>query len=829
MTRPDPVARLRDELDVLERAYSTGHHGRWSANRRAEAFDRALAALFEDAGSPPGVALAALGGYGRRLQLPASDVDLLVLHRGMDATRLETLVGELLYPLWDAGVAVGQAVRTPKECVQVGAERLDALTAMLDARFLCGDRGLLDPALEEVLAPVRADPEVFAGRLLAARLARETRYGNAGNALEPDLKEAVGGLRDVASLGWLERAFGQALVPAGLLRPSEREAVDGAEEFLVRARSALHLATGKRTDRLLAELQPEVADAMGFADEPRLPAVDALMRATFEHARQVDQIVTSVFDRMQARAEGSAADSLADAEPLDAERVLAVLAGLAASRTAPSLASLEAIADADVPDEVTWTDGIRDAFLRLLASPDGGVGALRLLDRLGLLSRYLPAWSEVRCRPQRDPYHRSAVDTHLTETVGIVAASLAGQPTDDPVETEARNAITDPDGVRLGALLHDIGKIGAGRHVVVGASIAAATLRSMRVAEPTRDLAQFLVDHHLLLPDTATRRDLTDERLIVDIAAAVGTPERLAGLYLLAKADALATGPAAWTPWRRALVRELVAKVQRAFERGEMDVEVAARLNERVGRLRDLLAGEPDSTVDRFVLRMPRSYFLAMEPAQVQRHFSAIAPPLGSDEVRTAAAPGSRSGAYELLVVAQDRPGLLSQIAGSLTLAGLSILTAQIFTTEDDVAVDVFDVEGAFQGDIGEERWREFRTTLHRAFEGRISLDHRMDEKRRHYPPPRLETPVTVAVDNDASEFATVVEVGAPDRLGLLFDVTRAFADLKLDVRLAKVATYTGRVVDSFYVRDALGAKITEPAQAAEIEDAVRARLEPSG
>jgi [protein-PII] uridylyltransferase len=205
-----------------------------------------------------------------------------------------------------------------------------------------------------------------------------------------------------------------------------------------------------------------------------------------------------------------------------------------------------------------------------------------------------------------------------------------------------------------------------------------------------------------------------------------------------------------------------------------------------------------------------------------------IAPPLGANEVRSAAVDGVRAGSYELLVVAVDRPGLLSWIAGSLSLAGLSILTAQAFTTDDGAAVDLFEVEGAFEPEIREERWREFRSVLRKVLEGRISLERRVEDKRRHYPPPRRPSPVTVKVDQDASDFFTVIEVGAPDRIGLLYDITRTLADLHLDVHLAKVATYTDRVVDAFYVRDELGRKVQEPVQVAEIDAAFHARLDPA-
>jgi [protein-PII] uridylyltransferase len=825
----DPVAALRDGVDALERAYSRGHHGRWSAARRSDLLDACLAQLWERAGPPPGTALLALGGYGRRRQLPSSDVDLLLLHDGVEADELQRVASSLFYPLWDAGLAVGQAVRTPAEAVAIAGERLDALTATLDARVLAGDDRLATQMLEAVGRIPRRDPGVFAGALRDAADARRERFGSTAHLLEPDLKEGAGGLRDVASIGWLEASVAGSLEVAGLLRARERAAIDDAEEFLVRARSALHLETGKRTDRLVLDHQPDVARMMGFSDEPGLVATDALMRAIFEHARQVDHVVGLVVDRMRAGAVTPVAS------PADPDAILEALAEVAERDGAPSAALLDAFDAVPIVGSVAWTARTRAAFARLLRAGTGGVRALDTLDRLGLLVRFLPAWADVRCRPQRDPFHRFTVDAHLTGAVAAMGAILAsdrdaGEPGDrdpgDPVEAEARAAVTDPDAVLLGALLHDIGKVGEGNHVPIGAAVAARTVAAMGLDPAAAELVTFMVEHHLLLPDTATRRDLSEEDLILDVAATIRTPERLAALYLLAKADAEATGPAAWTTWRRTLIHELVAKVQHVLERGEMGEELAATLADRTQRLRDLLTDEADADVDAFVLRMPRRYFLSVEPQKAARQFATIAPRLGANEVRTAVGPGAGAASYELVVVAPDRPGLLSWIAGALAIGGISILSAEVFTTEDGAAIDLFEVEGAFEPEIDETRWRRFRTMLRRAIDGSSSVEAAVEEQRRRYPAPRAGTALSVRIDNDASDFSTVVEVGAPDRIGLLHDVTRVFAELKLDVHLAKVATYDGRVVDAFYVRDALGRKVIDDTQLDEIRSALTGHLE---
>ncbi len=822
--RPAPVARLLKELRALDRAYSAGHHGRWSASKRAALVDACVRELFAASERPGGSALVALGGYGRGELAPHSDVDLLILHGGEAPGEVAALAERLLYPLWDAGLAVGHAVRAPDECLEIAGERLDAATAMLDGRALEGDEEAWAFVRERLLAWTREDPRAFADRLREAARERREKHGSVSSLLEPELKEGSGGLRDASSLGWLAAVAGndrglEGLREARLLRAAEREALDAACEFLTRARSALHLETARATDRLVLEQQPPIARSMGFVDEPGLRAVDGLMRAVFEHARQVEHVVGSVFDRF-LRGESDARD----VEPTS-EGVLRAFADVARERGVIATATLDRIETVELPEEVVWTDEVREAFLEILRSDEEGVRALEAMDRIGVLARFLPEWAPVRCRPQRDPYHRYSVDVHLLQALAGMSRLLSGEGELDPLLAQAAKLVTDRDALLLGALFHDIGKTGQDAHVPVGAQVAGEALDRMGLPEGTRHLAHFMVAEHLLLSDTATRRDLDDDDLVFDVAAKVGDPEHLAALYLLAFADAGATGPLAWTPWRATLVRELVAKVERVLERGEMGVETAERLTARADELREALADQDPADVDRFMLRMPRSYLLTTPLERIVQHFPLVRQPIGALEVRTLAGPGTRAAAYSLTVAAADRPGLLSLIAGALSLAGLSILTAQVFTTEDGAALDVFEVEGAFESEIGEERWREFRTTLRRAIGGRLSLPYRVEEKRKHYPPPRTDIPVEVRVDNSTSDFFTVIEVGAPDRIGLLFDITRTFAELALDVHLAKVATYGHRVVDAFYVRDVLGRKVGDSEQIVEIERALRARV----
>ena len=539
---PAPIARLKDELAALERAYSPGHHGLWSARRRAELVDAALVDLYTAATSTgdraPRTALVALGGYGRGALCPRSDIDIVLVHDGAEAAAVAALTQQLLYPLWDAGFTVGHAVRTPGEAVELATERLDAATAMLDARLLAGDDDLLGEASGPVLARLRGDVDGFAESLANDARDRRTRFGSAAYLLEPELKEGGGGLRDIHAFGWLQQVRGRPLEDDGLLRTAERARLDAAEEFLTRVRSAMHLESGRRTDRLLREQQHDIAKVMGFQDEPRLIAEDGLMRTVFEHARVVDALTEDVI--VHGRPPGGASDQV---ELLHAADALALVARAAEEGRSLSAVELDAVEVIASPDALEWGDPVREAFLRILGAGPGATDGLQALDRTGLLARLIPEWVDVRCRPQRDPYHRYTVDVHLLQAFDRMSRALAEPDADDPLEVVAAGHIEERDGALLGALLHDIGKNGEGGHVLVGDRVAATILARMDVEASTGELARFMVAEHLLLPDTATRRDLGDDDLILDVAARVETPERLAALYLLAKADALATGP----------------------------------------------------------------------------------------------------------------------------------------------------------------------------------------------------------------------------------------------------------------------------------------------
>jgi [protein-PII] uridylyltransferase len=742
--------------------------------------DQAVRSLFEPF-ARSGRAVLATGGFGSFDLTPGSDVDLLFVHAPGDRT-VEESVSAILYPLWDAGLRVSHAVRTPQECEAESEQRLESLTAMATARLIDGDSDLAGQACARSLAVARRQGSAFVRALRTSRAERGRRFGHIAHLLEPDLKESLGGVRDHQLSTWLRWAFPE-IGPAG--SPPSGSLVD--------VRLALHALNGAASNRLLAEHHQGVAGLLGLEDQRDWESRDLVMRRVADVGRVTDRWAERLLDAGSAGLEGGAA---AVARASETEDPLAWA-------TAPVLGG-------------RWAPDFTARFLRLLGDREG---IERAFDEPGsLLTRILPEWNDVRGRPQRDPYHRYPVDVHLLRTVKEAARLL--QDPGEPFASQAVEAVADRDALLLGALLHDIGKVGSGSHVPLGVDISARVLDRMGMSDSRREDVLFLVREHLLLSDSATRRNIEDEDLVLRVAARVGTSERLGMLYLLTVADATATGPTACTPWRMGLIRDLVSKVSTALERALVDEGRAHRVERAEATVRAALADRSPQDVDAFLRSIPSAYLLWARPSDVAVHFELMKDRPHPDEIRSTVRPGRSAGTHLVTVVALDRLGLLADVAGTLSVSGLSILAAHAFTSDRGVALDEFEVRGAFEPDVPEERWERFRSVLQHSFAG-DDLGQRIRSLRSHYGKAAARVPVHVRVDQDASQFSTVVEVEGPDRIGLLFELTHSLASLGLDVHLAKVATYGARVVDVFYVTDGAGQKLAEPEQLAALERAL--------
>jgi [protein-PII] uridylyltransferase len=814
-------SRLRDARASL--LADTTLRGRAFGEVLTDTVDDALTEAFTELGRAD-VALVALGSYGRRELCPGSDIDVLLVHdlRGRKhADAVREMTEKLWYPLWDAGFVTGHGARTVKESSALAGDDIDALTSLLDVRLIAGAPELA-VELEQRARELAARKRTRVLTVLASAVDyRRQRPGAIAEMLEPDLKEGAGGLRDVQSLEWCGWALGkpggvQTLIERGLTTESDLARVEAGRELLLDIRVALHRVTNARSDRLALQEHDAVAEQLGFAD------ADVLVHDLASAAREIAWIAADVWSSVRDTVDGSRAKQPdrafaagvwirqdrvhIDAEPDGSVPALRTIeAACAAAEHAISFdrASLAGLRHTREP---TWDVWQRAGFVRLLRCGAEAVPVFEALDHEGVLARLLPEWEHVRSRPQRNAYHRYTVDRHLLEAAAQCAALLdageapRGSGWEYDVDAVVARACRRPELLLLGALLHDIAKGMPGDHSAVGEITSERIVRRMGFDSEAREILPWLVRNHLLMADVATRRDLSDASVADNLAAVCsGDAERLRLLYLLTIGDSKATGPAAWSPSKAALVRDLFVKAATAIERGE----AKAVADDRRHALDEALGIDAAAA---FLSRMPDQYVLAFDVDTMRAHESLLrASPVVQCEPPDA-------GHVVVTVVAHDRPGLLATLAGALAVSGLDVIEASLFGTTDGQALDVFRTADPF-GRVADDDGSRVRRTIERALAGELDLSTRVDERRRAYSGigDRETTDVRVEIDADESETDTVVEVHADDDVGLLYRLACVFSELSLDVRIAKVSTLGRRVVDVFYVRDTDGNKIDDP------------------
>jgi [protein-PII] uridylyltransferase len=731
------------------------------------------------------LALVAVGGYGRGSLCPYSDLDVVLVHNGHRDVR--AVADGIWYPVWDEGVHLDHSVRRPGEVLAAARDDLRVALGLLDGRMVWGEPKLAEPLLEKARSEWRSRLGAQYLPVLEAQMAeRRATAGDVAFLLEPDLKESHGGLRDLSVI----RAIS---VYAPLLADyADLASLDEAAALLTDVRVELHRLAGREHDRLLLQDQDQVAAALGFED------ADALMLAVSTAGRQIAWVSDDVWRRRKlwdptptprrrfrrgapaaavaepapdlgpdmTEVEGEIA--LTPPAPVSDDPSLPLRFAAAAARLDRSMAkgSLYRVADRMPPPGDPWSPQTRKALVALLALGRPAVDGLESLDQHGLLVRLIPEWAAVRNKPQRNAYHVYTVDRHLLEAAAL-AADLTG-------------SVDRPDLLLIGTLLHDIGKGFPGDHTTVGMEVVRRITTRMGFPPDDVEVLVDLVRHHLLLPDTATRRDLDDPTTIARVAKAAGDRSTLHLLAALTEADSRATGPSAWGAWKSGLVADLVERTDRVLQ----------------GRV---------------------------EPAGPDRFLSENRELM--EEVRATGLPSVSLRPPKVIVAAPDRPGLLASVAGALALNGMDVRAANV-SGEGGVAVEVFTVE------VARGTWPDtakLRDDLAAVLSDEHTLDERLSERERLYPMRRRSaahlTGSDVSIDNEASETATVLEVRAPDAIGLLHRITRALFEENLDVVSARVSTLGEMVVDAFYVRESDGGKLLDPERLAAITGAIRAEL----
>lgn len=759
-----------------------------------------------------------MGGYGRGRLSPHSDVDLLFIWGGKVETDVsKAAMRELLYPLWDAGFQVGHAVTTAKGAIERAHDDLHAATSLLSARFIAGAQEPFDEMLDRRNRWIDKNRRPLVRRLLNALEERHARVERAGWVLAPELKDDIGGLRDADHLDWM----------GDITAADGDETVERARAVLLAAREALHAVVRRKSDRLRIDLQVEVAEKLGLDG---LEGADRLMESVHGSARVIE-LKTTMGSQERAmavlggprrtgnvlplgpglRVEDGTLTVRKISTPADALRAL-----IAHARTRKPLnrMTFEAIADVFGAPGPFWDDELREAFAELLAAPSPG-SALELLELSGGWSRLIPEWDRIRGRVQHDPYHRFTVDGHSFVAVSMVSEILSR----DPVAAAAAREAGDLEALYLATLIHDIGKGSHKRegedHSVIGERLAKAVCSRMGYGDGFTEEVATLVRHHLLLSDTATRRDIDDGLVIGTVAEAVGSARLARLLYILSIADGLATGPHAWNDWKASLVTELYRRVIVAIETGERPTR-----SDAAARSKELEAFDPllATSAAKLLETLPPSYLEATQVEDIADDMRLLLRRPGPGEAACNILAGWEADHWVVTVCVVDRPGALARTAGVLALHHLPVRTASAYSTTEGLGLQRFVVAARRDQD-----WDRLRADIVAAYSGRLALDARLGKKLIEYGAPPIEK-VEVRVLHDVSEHSTVIEVRAPDTSGLLYAIASALGDLDADIHVAKIDTLGERVVDVFYVRSPSGSKLDEP-QTQEITRAIQHRV----
>jgi len=855
---------LAQNVDFLKAAHLGGASGQQSVQAYATFMDGFLSTIFrlavEDAkkeGTVPGaIVLVALGGYGRGELGPLSDLDLMVIYDGEMGPFVQRVTQGLLYTLWDLGLTVGHSVRSLDDCVAMARTDFVSRTSMQEARYVIGDRRLFQ-RFRRVLAEnvYRKDFGQFLDTALTERDQRYRKFGGSPYMGEPNVKESAGGLRDLHTAMWLASTkFGartlRDLLEKALITRREERLTDAALTFLWRVRNELHFISGHKNDVLSRDLQPQIAKRFGYETDEVSLDVEKFMRDYYLHARVIHRVSSRLIARCQETLSrrGTALrrlrqEALADGLFVMDERIHLVHADGRDFRAEPARLmkvfwhshrlGFELGVDVEraveegldlVDDEFRRSPEARELFLDICRNWGRVAQTLRQMHEVGFLGRYLPEWDALTCLVQYDAYHKFTADQHSLLAVEHLEALAPGASASSEGIAQVLNEVHRPDLLMLGMLLHDIGKGKGHGHVAKGIPLAEELTSRIGLEGEAAGAVVFLVAQHVALSHIAQRRDVNDPKTVEALAALCGTPERLRKLYLLTFADMRAVGPGVMTGWQAQILWELYGA---ALQRLTGDRPEKLTLEDVAQRV---LAELRDASLKRSVpghLAMTSERYLATTPtARIAAHMRLIER-LEEEPVATELFHHPDLGSSDLVIVTRDVAGLFSLIAGCLAANGINILSAQIHTRADGVAIDTFQVNDPFGEAVTEEaRWRRTLQSLRRVLLGEQTVEELLAARRgsRSGDEP-VPGPAKVAVDNHLSDTHTVVEVKCPDRVGLLYLITRTLAAFGVSIASARIATDIDQVFDTFYVTARHGRRVEDPDEMARLRSALEEAL----
>jgi [protein-PII] uridylyltransferase len=872
------AAALEDGRAEARRLLEEGGRGLACAARLSELEDEIIVAIHDIArravdgrtASPSGgVTVVAVGGYGRGLLAPGSDIDLLFLLPGRRTPESEKIVEAMLYLLWDLRQKVGHATRSIDECLRQAKADMTIRTSLLEARFILGDPALFEAMRERFDREIVAvSAREFVAAKLAERDARLKRTGASRYVVEPNLKEGKGGLRDLNTLFWIAKYVyrlrdARELVGAGLFTAREFALFRRCEEFLWSVRCHLHFLTGRPEERLSFDIQRPIARRLGYTPRAGLTDVERFMKHYFLIAKDVGDltaIVCAALEERQAKPRPvldrfvgrlrRRSSVIADAKDfkVDFDRI-SVVRSDAFDRDPINLIRLFWVADrgnlAIHPDAtrlVTQSLKRIDArlrndpeanrlFLEILTSRHAPETVLRHMNEAGVLGRFIPEFGRIVGMMQFSMYHHYTVDEHLLRTIGVLANIEGGRLVEDhPLASEFLPSIANRTVLYVAAFLHDIAKGRQEDHSLAGAEVARRLCPRFGLSAAETETVVWLIQQHLTMSITAQSRDLSDPRTTETFAAIVQTLERLKMLLVLTVCDIRAVGPGVWNGWKGQLLRTLFWETEVVLGGGHSSIDRRSRVAAAQDALRRALPGWSDPDFETYAARHYPAYWLKVDLARqiaqakllyaMAAEVRSLATEVGTDAFR---------GVTELTIVAPDHPRLLSIIAGVCASAGGNIVDAQIFTTTDGLALDTIFLSRAFERDADELRRADrIAAGIEGTLRGELRLGEMVAAKRG--PDARAKAFVVapeVTISNNLSNRSTVLEVSGLDRPGLLYDLTSVISRLNLNIGSAHIVTFGEKAVDSFYVTDLTGSKITSPARQATIRRLILAIFDP--
>ncbi|MDL1964853.1 MAG: [protein-PII] uridylyltransferase [Deltaproteobacteria bacterium] len=788
----------------------------------------------------------ALGGYGRKEQCIHSDVDLLFLFEENVPDEAGDLIQEIIYPLWDIGLDVGHSTRSIKECAGLSGEDLVILTSVLDARFICGASILYLELMKQLREKViKGQSDEIINQLVKSNLQRHDRFGDSAYLLEPNLKEGQGGLRDYHTMLWIGRIKYNIRQPRdleyyGCLSHDEFRLLKKALSFIWNVRNRLHYIAGRKCDQLYFEYQTELADVLNLRKQNGLHPVEKFLEKLHSRMEFVKQQYLMFIGEQAHKKNSNQSKKLNIQTKINSLKVKRDMLNFVSSEAIPDSPDLlikifEESARLQVPlsseakrllKEFIYLidDDFRNSlfalksFERILFAPPTTIDVLNDMLSTGFLSQFIPEFKNIVNRIQFDEYHLYPVARHSLLTVKTIKkfGTLDKNKTGNKLYGNLYKELSNKRLLLWAALLHDIGKgEPTGGHSQRGAKIVKDLLKKRGFKTSDIETITFLINEHLLLIKTASRRDLNDEETAITCARKIKDVERLIMLYLLTVSDSISTGPKAWNDWTSALLRNLFLSVLSILKKGELAtgeaVETVNKKKEEVLLSASSLPAKQELEL-LFKVMSPR-YLLYASAHDILEHIG-LYKKLGNRDFVWKITRTVDSNTRVVTICAIDRPGLFSKIAGVFTLNSIDILDTQAYTWRNNIALDIFKVKPPLDQIFETERWDRAEENLKSILAGELNLTKALKEKMSAYRPlgPRTsQRPIRIVVDNESSGFFTIIEVFAYDFPGLLFSITDALFRCGLDVWASKISTKVDQVVDVFYVRDFDGQKIDAP------------------